>query len=69
MGSLFYEKIVKFSTQKTVYYFSRYDGLSCNGSFGDIPEHGVSLIYQGPLVLRILKSNLVLSIRMSFAGH
>jgi len=69
MGSLFDERIVKFSTQKTVYYFGRYGGLSRNGSFGDIPGHGVSLIYRGLLVLWILKSNLVLSIRMSFTGH
>ena len=69
MGSLFYERIVKFSTQKTVYYFGRYGGLSRNGSFGDIPGHGASLTYRGLLVLWILKSNLVLSIRMSFTGH
>ena len=41
MGSLFYERIVKFSTQKTVYYFGRYGSLSRNGSFSDIPGHGV----------------------------
>ena len=69
MGSLFYQRIVKFSTPKTVYYFGRYGGLSRNGSFGDIPGHGASLIYRGLLVLWILKSNLVLSVRMSFIGH
>ena len=69
MGSLFDERIVKFSTQKKVYYFGRYGGLSRNGSFGDIPGHGASLTYRGLLVLWILKSNLVLSIRMSFIGH
>ena len=46
MGSLFNERIVKFSTPKTAYYFGRYGGLSRNGSFGDIPGHGVSLIYR-----------------------
>ena len=69
MGSLFDERIVKFSTQKTVYYFGWYGGRSCNGSFGDIPRHGVSLIYQSLLVLWILKSKLVLSVRMSFTSH
>jgi len=69
MGSLCNERIVKFSTPKTAYYFGRYGGLSRNGSFGDIPGHGASLTYRGLLVLWILKSNLVLSIRMSFIGH
>jgi hypothetical protein len=69
MGSSFYERIVKFSTPKRAYYFGRYGGLSRNGSFGDIPGHGASLTYRGLLVLWILKSNLVLSIRMSFIGH
>ena len=69
MGSLCNERIVKFSTPKTAYYFGRYGGLSRNGSFGDIPGHGASLTYRGLLVLWILKSNLVLSIRMSFTGH
>ena len=69
MGSLFHKKIVKFSTPKTEHYFGRYGGLSRNGSFGDIPGHGASLFYRGLLVLWIPKSNLVLSLRMSFAGH
>ena len=69
MGSLCTERIGKFSTPKTAYYFGRYGGLSRNGSFGDIPGHGASLTYRGLLVLWILKSNLVLSIRMSFIGH
>ena len=33
---LYYEKIVKFSTPKTVYYFGRYSGLNRNDSFSDI---------------------------------